>query len=173
MANLVLKVLAGFSLKSNLGLARLERRHEGMSNMHRRLQVALATAGLLGVLAAASVFAQTSDDKKMSDEKMSSDTMSGKKMSQKQMMDKMNAMSVDEKAAMFDKMSEKDKMSAMKMGGHDTGKMSHQETMDMMTKMSANDKAEMLDKMPMDKKMAMMRKDKKMTSMDKDPMDKH
>ena len=73
------------------------------------------------------------------------------------MMDKMNSMSSDDKAAMFDKMSPKDQMSAMKMAGHDTGKMSHQEMMDSMGKMSAQDKAAMFDKMPMSKKMAMMK----------------
>jgi hypothetical protein len=65
-------------------------------------------------------------------------------------------MSADEKAAMFDKMSAHDKMSAMKMAGHDTSKMSSTERTDMMGKMSAQEKADAFDKMPMEKKMSAM-----------------
>jgi hypothetical protein len=53
-------------------------------------------------------------------------------------------------------MSEKDKMSAAKMAGHDMSRMSHQEAMDMMSKMSTEDKAAIFDKMPSDKKMAVI-----------------
>lgn len=72
-------------------------------------------------------------------------------------MDKMGTMSADDKATMFDQMTDKDKMSMMKMGGHDMGKMSHQESMDMMGKMSMQEKADMFDTMPMEKRMAMMK----------------
>ena len=142
--------------------------------MRKKIQMTLAVAGLFSGLAITSAFAQTSDDKKMSDDKMSGEQMSGKKMSHQEMMDKMNKMSVDDKAAMFDKMSEKDKMSAMKMGGHDMGKMSHGEMMDM-GKMSTQDKADMFDKMPMEKKMSMMKGGSMMhkgKKMDKGTMDK-
>ena len=84
-------------------------------------------------------------------------TNSSGKMSSHQMMDKMNHMSTAEKAAMFDKMTETEKMQAMKMAGHDMSKMSHQERMDMMSKMTEEQKADMFEKMPMDTKMATMR----------------
>lgn len=103
--------------------------------MSKRIRMILAVVGLL----TASAIAQTTDSK-----------MAGKdtpgKMTDQQMMDKMEKMSVDDKAAMFDKMSAHDKMSAMKMAGHDTGKM------------SAQDKADAFDKMPMEKKMSAMHK---------------
>jgi len=59
-------------------------------------------------------------------------------------------------------MSEKDKMSAAKMAGHDMSKMSHEDAMDMMSKMSTGDKAAIFDKMPSDKKMAMIQSMDKM-----------
>jgi hypothetical protein len=99
--------------------------------MYKRIQTGLAAAALLSGLAIMPAFAQTSDEKKMSDDKMPGEKMHGKKMSHQEMMDKMGKMTADDKAAMFDKMAEKDKMSAMKMGGHDMGKMSHTEMMDM------------------------------------------
>jgi hypothetical protein len=71
-------------------------------------------------------------------------------------MDKMDKMSIDEKAAMFDKMTAHDKMAAMKAAGHDTSKMSSTERMDMMGKMSAQEKADAFDKLPMQKKMSVM-----------------
>ena len=85
-------------------------------------------------------------------------TSSSSKMSNQQMMDKLNHMSTTEKAAMFDKMTNNDKMEAMKMAGHDMSKMSDQERMDMMKKLTPEQRAEMFDKMPMDTKMATMRK---------------
>jgi hypothetical protein len=79
------------------------------------------------------------------------------KMSSQQMMEKMNHMSTTEKAAMFDNMSNNEKMHAMNMAGHDMTKMSHKEKMDMMDKLTPGQKAEMFDKMPMDTKMSTMR----------------
>lgn len=79
------------------------------------------------------------------------------KMSSQQMMEKMNHMSTTEKAAMFDNMSNSEKMHAMKMAGHDMSQMSHKEKMDMMDKLTSGQKAEMFDKMPMDTKMSTMR----------------
>jgi hypothetical protein len=76
--------------------------------MRRKTQLAVVTVGLLGGLGVSSAFAQSADDKTMSDDKMAGDKMPAK-MSHKQMMDKMNAMSAADKAAMFDKMSEQDK----------------------------------------------------------------
>lgn len=125
--------------------------------MSKRMRMVFVVAGLTAGLGAIPMLAQ--DDSKMSDKKMS-----GKGMSKKSQMDMMDKMSADEKAAMFDKMSEKDRMAAMKMGGHDMGKMSSQEKMSMKDKMTAQEKADMFDKMPMDKRMSMMRKKSSMHS---------
>jgi hypothetical protein len=84
-------------------------------------------------------------------------TNAAAKMSDQQMMDKMNHMSTAEKAAMFDKMTNSQKMEAMKNGGHDMSKMSQHERTDMMSKLTPDQKGEMFDKMPMDTKMATMR----------------
>ena len=131
--------------------------------MHKQICNIFAAAALACTLMAGSGFAQTTD-------KMADDHMSGKKMTHQAMMDKMNAMSTEDKAAMFDKMTEKDKMAAMKMAGHDMSKMHGTERMDHMSKMSADDKAAAFDKMPMEKKMTMMKGDammpKKMDKMD-------
>jgi hypothetical protein len=72
-------------------------------------------------------------------------------------------MSKEEKAAMFDKMSDGDKMMATKMAGHDMSKMSAGDRMAMTDKMSADDKAMMYEKMA---------KGKHMDKMDKAAMDK-
>jgi hypothetical protein len=123
--------------------------------MRRKLQTILAAVSLFGGLAIVSASAQ--------------DKMSDSKMTHEQMMDKMKTISPEQKAAMIDKMTEKDKMAAMKMSGHDMSKMSSSDRMDMMGKMTTEDKAAMFDKMPMDKQMAMI---KMMDSkkMDKDKM---
>lgn len=113
--------------------------------MLKQLQTSLLAVGLAIGLATIPAVAQD----KMADKKMSS-------------MDKMSSMTTDEKAAMFDKMSSKDKMAAMKMGGHDASKMSAAEHTAMMDKMTAQEKADMFDKMPADKKMNMMKKGAKM-----------
>jgi Mg/Co/Ni transporter MgtE len=126
-------------------------RTKGYQQMFKRIATLAITIGMMGGLLAVSASAQTADDK-------SSDS----KMSQQQKMDKMHAMSAEDKAAMFDHMSEKDKMSAAKMAGHDMSKMSHADAMDTMSKMSAEDKAAIFDKMPSDKKMAMMQSMDKM-----------
>ena len=119
--------------------------------MFKRITTLAITIGMMGGLLAVSASAQATDEK-------SSDS----KMSHQQKMDKMHAMSADDKAAMFDHMSEKDKMSAAKMAGHDMSKMSHEDAMDMMSKMSTGDKAAIFDKMPSDKKMAMIQSMNKM-----------
>jgi hypothetical protein len=85
-------------------------------------------------------------------------TNSSSKMTNQQMMDKMNHMSTTDKAGMFDKMTNAEKMEAMKAGGRDTSKMSRQERTDTMSKLTPEQKADMFDKMPMDTKMATMRK---------------
>jgi hypothetical protein len=85
-------------------------------------------------------------------------TNSSSKMTNQQMMDKMTHMSPTEKTEMFDKMTNAEKMEAMKLGGHDTSKMSEQERTETMSKLTPEQKADMFDKMPMDTKMATMRK---------------
>jgi hypothetical protein len=117
--------------------------------MSKGIRIVLTAVGVLIALSLALAFAQTSDSK------MAGKSMPGK-MTDQQMMDKLDKMSTDEKAAMFDKMTAKDKMSAMKMAGHDTSKMSSTERLDMMGKMSAHEKADAFDKMPMEKKMSIM-----------------
>ena len=120
--------------------------------MYQKTQLFLASAGLILGLCAAPVMAQTSGDSKMP-------------MSEK---DKMatHKMSNEEKAAMFDKMSDADKMTATKIAGHDMSKMSDHDRMMKTDKMSVKDKAMMYDKMMsshMDKmdKGAMDKMDKK------------
>ena len=117
--------------------------------MSKRIRMVLVAAGVLTALSIGTAFAQTSESK------MAGKSMANKMMDQ-QMMDKVDKLSVDQKAAMFDKMTEKDKMSAMKMAGHDTSKMSSTERMDMMGKMSAHEKAGAFDKMPMEKRISVM-----------------
>ncbi len=119
--------------------------------MFKRIATLAITMGMMGGLLAVSASPQTADDKS-----------SGSKMSHQQTMDKMHAMSAEDKAAMFDHMSEKDRMSAAKMAGHDMSKMSHEDAMEMMSKMSTEEKAAIFDKMPADKRMAMMQSMDKM-----------
>ena len=143
--------------------------------MTTQIKNVLAMAGFFSALTVSAAFAQTAaiPADKMSDSKMSDSKMSGSKMSHHQMMmDKMNNMSAEDKAAMFDGMSAKNKMAAMKMSGHDASKMPASERMSMMGKMTSQEKADMFDKIPMEKKMSMMKggsmhKDKKMDKMDK------
>src|SRR5665213_4016633 len=125
--------------------------------MRKRIKMILAAAGIVTAFAISPAVARPTQDSKMSDG-------SGSKMSHQQMMDKMDKLTADDKAAMYDRMSNRDKMAAMKMSGHDMNKMSHKESMDMMGKMSTEDKAGAFDKMPMEKRMTMMRmhKDSKM-----------
>src|SRR5579863_396228 len=124
------------------------------TNMYQKTQLFLASAGLILGLCAAPVMAQTSGDSKMP-------------MSEK---DKMatHKMSNEEKAAMFDKMSDADKMTATKMAGHDMSKMSDHDRMMNTDKMSVKDKAMMYDKMATGKHMDKMDK----AAMDKAAMDK-
>jgi hypothetical protein len=113
--------------------------------MCKQLQMAFMAVALLFGLTATTALAQ------------SNKTQAASKMSSEQMMDKMSHMSTDEKAATFDKMTNSEKMEAMKMAGHDTSKMSTKERMGMMSKLSTQEKADMFDKMPMDTKMATMK----------------
>ena len=123
--------------------------------MKKYTLTAFAALGLLVASTTSQAFAQHSDDKTMHGK----DKMNGK-MSEKEhtaMMQKMDKMSVEDKASMMDKMSAKDRMGYMKMEGSTTASMSEQEHMDMMGKMSAQEKADAFDKWPMDKRMAAMR----------------
>ena len=110
--------------------------------MSKRIRMALAVVGVLAALSIGTAFAQTK-------------SMANKMMDQ-QMMDKVDKLPVDQKAAMFDKMTESDKMSAMKMAGHDMSKMSPTERTGMMGKMSAQEKADAFDKMPMEKRISVV-----------------
>ena len=105
--------------------------------MSKRIRMVLAAVGVVAALSIGTAFAQTSGSK------MAGKSMANKMMDQ-QMIDKVDKLSVDQKAAMFDQMTEKDKMSAMKMAGHDTSKM------------SAHEKASVFDKMPMEKRISVM-----------------
>jgi hypothetical protein len=95
--------------------------------MRKQINVVLTIVSLFSSVAVVSAWAQTSDNK------MSQEKMSGTKMTHQQKMDKMSA---DDKAAMFDRMTEKDRMASMKMSGHDMAKMSSSERMD--SKRTAN-----------------------------------
>jgi len=123
--------------------------------MHKKIQNALALAGITLALATVPGIAQTSDSSKM-------------KMSDKDRMTALGKMSKEDKAAMFDKMSDPDKMMATKMAGHDMSKMSAPDRMAATDKMSVEDKAMMYDKMAMGKHMDKMDK----AAMDKAAMDK-
>ena len=114
--------------------------------MYKQLQMVLPIIALLCGVMVSTAPAQTNA------------TNSSSKLSNQQMMDKMNHMSTPEKAEMFDKMTNNEKMEAMKMAGHDMSKMSDKQRTDMMSKVTTEQKAEMFDKMPMDTKMATMRK---------------
>jgi hypothetical protein len=112
--------------------------------MRKQIEMTLTVIALLCGMMVTGALAQT--------------TNSSSKMTSQQMMDKMSHMSSTDKAAMFDKMTNAEKMEAMKMGGHDTSKMSRQERTETMSKLTPEQKAGMFDKMPMDTKMATMRK---------------
>jgi len=123
--------------------------------MYQRIQMFLASAGLILGLCAAPAMAQSTGDSKMPASKMADK-------------DKMK-MSNEQKAAMFDKMTDADKMTAAKMAGHDMSKMSEHDRMAKMDKMPVKDKAMMYDKMMsshMDKG-AMDKSPDKMDKMDK------
>jgi Mg/Co/Ni transporter MgtE len=133
--------------------------------MRKQISGIFAMAGLMLGLTVTPAFSQASSNKEMSRKRMSGN------MSHKDDMAMMDKVSADEKAAMFDDMSEKDRMAAMKNAGHDMNKMSSQEQMVMKDKMTAQDKAAMFDKMPKKKRMAMMHKHAGMQS-DSSKMDK-
>lgn len=111
--------------------------------MHK-IQTVLALTGITLGLAIAPAIAQTDGSSKMM------------KMFDKDRMTALGKMSKDEKAAMFDKMSDADKMMATKMAGHDMTKMEPKERMAMTDKMSTDDKSMMYDKMAMGKHMDKM-----------------
>jgi hypothetical protein len=104
--------------------------------MHKQIQTAPAVLALLCGVAGSTAIAQAND------------TSAAGKMSNRQTMEKMRSMSTTQRAAMFDKMTSGDKMTAMKMTGHDMSKMSQ---------LSTQQKADMFDKMPMDTRMATMK----------------
>ena len=122
--------------------------------MCKRILWVLAAAGLVSGLAFASPLAQNGDDKKMSDDKTPG--AASKNMSHKEAMDKMSAMSEDEKAAMFDKTTQRQKMSAMKMSGNQMGGEGMSGGMTKISDLSAKQKADMFDKMPIGVKMSAM-----------------
>ena len=103
--------------------------------MYQKIQMILASAGFILGLCAAPAMAQSSGDSKMPMSKMSDKDKMAHKMSN------------EEKAAMFDKMSDADKMTATKMAGHDMSKMSEHDRMAKTDKMSVKDKAMLYDKM--------------------------
>jgi hypothetical protein len=76
-----------------------------------------------------------------------SDSDSTMKMSGKDMMMTLAKLSKEEKAALFDKTSDADKMMATKMAGHDMSDMSATYRMMMTDKLAVNDKAMMYEKM--------------------------
>src|SRR5260370_27731370 len=113
--------------------------------MHKKIQTVLALAGVTLGLTITPAIAQSDDTSRM-------------KMSDKDRMMALGKMSKDEKAAMFDKMSDADKMMATKMAGHDMTKVNVKDRMMMTDKMSVDDKAMMYEKMAMSKHMDKMDK---------------
>lgn len=103
----------------------------------------LLIAGMLSACVATVPLAMGQDDQSKMGKMDKTGKMSGMKMSHDEAMEKMGKMSVEDKAAMCDRMAAKDKKGAMK-DGHD------------MSKMSTQEKADMFDKMPMDKQMSLM-----------------
>lgn len=124
--------------------------------MHKRIQTVLVLTGTTLSLVVAPVLAQSDSSSKMM------------KMSDKNTKMGLDKMSKEEKAAMFEKMSDADKMMATKMAGHDMSKMDPKDRMAMMNKMSVDDKAKMYEKMAMGHHMDKMDK----ATMDKAVMDK-
>src|SRR5438874_13824762 len=107
--------------------------------MHKTIRTALAVAGITLGVAIAPAIAQSDGNSKMK--------MSG--MTDKNKMTTLGKMAKEEKADMFDRMSDANKMMATKMAGHDMSKMSAGERMAMAGKMSVDDKAMMYEKMDM------------------------
>ena len=129
--------------------------------MNKTIQNGIILTGIALGLAIAPAMAQSGDSSKMS------------RMNTKTTMTEVDKLSNQEKAALFDKLSDADKNMATKMAGHDMSKMSSQERMAMTDKLSVDDKAMSYSKLAtsrhMDKtdKMAM-----KQAAMDKASMDK-
>jgi hypothetical protein len=102
--------------------------------MRTRILTVLTMAGITLSLAIVPVIAQSDSDSTM-------------KMSGTDMMMTLDKLSKEEKAALFDKMSDADKMMATKMAGHDMSDMSATDRMMMTDKLAVNDKAMMYEKM--------------------------
>ena len=94
--------------------------------MYRKSQMVLALAGIILGLAASPVMAQSEMTR----------SPRCRKCPRRTRWRRMDKMSKDEKAAMFDKMSDADKMTATKMAGHDMSKMSAHDRMTKTDKMS-------------------------------------
>ena len=129
--------------------------------MNKTIQNGIILTGVTLGLALAPMMAQSDGSSKMS------------KIAPKTTMMEIDKMSNQEKAALFDRLSDADKNMATKMAGHDMSRMSSQERMAMTDKLSVDDKAMSYSKLVMSKHMD---KDDKMAmekaAMDKAAMDK-
>jgi hypothetical protein len=129
--------------------------------MNKTIQNGIILTGITLGLAIAPMTAQSDGSSKMS------------KMAVKTTMMEIDKMSNQEKAGLFDKLSDADKNMATKMAGHDMSKMESHERMAMTDKLSVDDKAMSYSKLAMSKhmdktdKMAMEK-----AAMDKVAMDK-
>lgn len=133
--------------------------------MIRQSKILLTGAMMLLATTTGTAFAQNPDENKTSKGKMQGhESERGHKGG-------MDKMSVEDKAAMMDRMTTKEHIEFMKMTGHDMPNMTEKEHTDMMAKMSSQEKADAFDKLPMQKQKAMMRKSSKVKGdkMDKTP----
>jgi hypothetical protein len=134
--------------------------------MNKTIQNGIILTGITLGLAIAPMTAQSDGSSKMS------------KMGAKTTMMEVDKMSTEQKAALFDKLSDLDKNMATKMAGHDMSRMSSQERMAMTEKLSVDDKAMSYSKLAMSKhmdktdKMAMKKAAMDKAAMDKAAMDK-
>lgn len=99
--------------------------------MKKKIQTGLALAGIALGIAITPVLAHSANDSKVKASAMSS----------KAKMMEIDKMSTEDKAALFEKLSDSGKNAATKMAGHDMGKMSAHDRMAMTEKMSVEDKA--------------------------------
>ena len=109
--------------------------------MNKTIQNGIILTGITLGLAIAPMTAQSDSNSKMS------------KMATKTAMMEIDKMSNEEKAALFDKLSDADKNTATKMAGHDMSKMKSQERMAMTDKLPVDDKAMSYSKLAMSKHM--------------------
>jgi len=105
--------------------------------MNKTIQNSIILTGIALGLAIAPVMAQSGDSSRMS------------KITPKSTMIEIDKLSNQEKAALFDKLSDADKNTATKMAGHDISKMGSQERMAMTDKLSVDDKAMSYSKLAM------------------------